>query len=300
AAFLCGAVAGRQPVVRKNGGGPARPPSKGFLTRSRCGMMMAFDAEKFVAEQRTLVAEEHDAEVAQKQALLGGCSQAELQRPLYNVHVTSVRTGFRGKTVVDVEPVLGGRDVFPAHRIRVGDLVAIEPASAHAVKSGKTRKGVAPSTTSIQAGRVTGVVSKVADARLSVVVGADDDISDALSCKCRVLKGALEDLRLRIVQPAKLGPLARVLLRQEKPTICSDGEDNVRFHDLTLNDSQKDAIRFALRADVVALIHGPPGTGKTFTLVELIRQLADRGKRMLVCGPSNVSVGTTIVRDLRS
>lgn len=59
--------------------------------------------------------------------------------------------------------------------------------------------------------------------------------------------------------------------------------------DPNLNDSQKDAIRFALASREIALIHGPPGTGKTHTLIELILQLIKRNLRILVCGPSNIS-----------
>ena len=72
--------------------------------------------------------------------------------------------------------------------------------------------------------------------------------------------------------------------------------EDVEFIDPSLNDSQKDAIRFALGAQDIALIHGPPGTGKTHTLIELILQLVQRKKRILVCGPSNVSVDNIVER----
>lgn len=70
----------------------------------------------------------------------------------------------------------------------------------------------------------------------------------------------------------------------------------IEFIDPTLNDSQKDAIRFALASKDIALIHGPPGTGKTHTLIELIMQMVQRRKRILVCGPSNVSVDNIVER----
>lgn len=76
----------------------------------------------------------------------------------------------------------------------------------------------------------------------------------------------------------------------------TDSADSVEFIDPTLNDSQKDAIRFALAAKDIALIHGPPGTGKTHTLIELIMQMVQRKKRILVCGPSNVSVDNIVER----
>lgn len=42
------------------------------------------------------------------------------------------------------------------------------------------------------------------------------------------------------------------------------------------------------------LIHGPPGTGKTKTLSEVCRQLSLRGKKILICSPSNTGVDNLI------
>ena len=41
-----------------------------------------------------------------------------------------------------------------------------------------------------------------------------------------------------------------------------------------LNESQKDAVRFALLQRELAIVHGPPGTGKTTTIVEVILQVS--------------------------
>ncbi|KAJ2056330.1 hypothetical protein GGI17_006248 [Coemansia sp. S146] len=45
-----------------------------------------------------------------------------------------------------------------------------------------------------------------------------------------------------------------------------------------------------MTANAIALIHGPPGTGKTRVLIEIIRQLLRRKQCILVCVPSNVSL----------
>lgn len=91
--------------------------------------------------------------------------------------------------------------------------------------------------------------------------------------------------------------LQNVLLGLSSPgTAEMNAFKDVEFFDSTLNDSQKDAIRFALASPDVALIHGPPGTGKTYTLIELILQLLRQNLRVLVCGPSNISVDNIVER----
>ncbi len=66
--------------------------------------------------------------------------------------------------------------------------------------------------------------------------------------------------------------------------------------DNTLNESQLEAVRFALSAEDVAIIHGPPGTGKTTTVVELIRQITRNGQRALAVAPSNIAVDNMLER----
>lgn len=66
--------------------------------------------------------------------------------------------------------------------------------------------------------------------------------------------------------------------------------------DAALDDQQCAAVDGALRAGDVALVHGPPGTGKTRTLVEIVRQRVARGERVLCCAPSNTAVDNLGVR----
>ncbi|MCU0346107.1 MAG: AAA domain-containing protein [Saprospiraceae bacterium] len=54
-----------------------------------------------------------------------------------------------------------------------------------------------------------------------------------------------------------------------------------------LNDAQNRAVNEILAASDVAVVHGPPGTGKTTTLVQAIRQLCKTENTVLVCAPSN-------------
>ena len=57
-----------------------------------------------------------------------------------------------------------------------------------------------------------------------------------------------------------------------------------------LNDSQQQAVLEVLRAKDVAVVHGPPGTGKTTTLVEAICETLHRETQVLVCAQSNTAV----------
>ena len=57
-----------------------------------------------------------------------------------------------------------------------------------------------------------------------------------------------------------------------------------------LNATQEQAVNEVLRAKDVAVVHGPPGTGKTTTLVEAIYETLHRESQVLVCAQSNMAV----------
>jgi DNA polymerase alpha-associated DNA helicase A len=73
-----------------------------------------------------------------------------------------------------------------------------------------------------------------------------------------------------------------VFLPNEK-TSQQQIEINFEPFDTTMNQSQLEAISFALeKSRSIALIHGPPGTGKTTTIVEFIRQCVLRGEKVIL------------------
>lgn len=88
-------------------------------------------------------------------------------------------------------------------------------------------------------------------------------------------------------------PLVNVLLGSEKPRFK---EVKVEKWFTDLNDSQRSAIEHCLGAETVACIHGPPGTGKTHTLVELIYQLLIGKPKILVTTPSNLALDNLLLR----
>ncbi len=114
----------------------------------------------------------------------------------------------------------------------------------------------------------------------------------------------------------RLAVLKRKLLGEESPEFSTSSESEISRHalasgsdhpqrdasacrlttDRPLDESQRAAVTHALAAKEVAIIHGPPGTGKTTAVVELIRQTVRRGERVLACAPSNLAVDNLLER----
>ena len=70
----------------------------------------------------------------------------------------------------------------------------------------------------------------------------------------------------------------------------------ITYIDQSLNDSQKEAVENALSCENFFLIHGPFGTGKTRTLVELISQETRQNHKVLATAESNAAVDNILER----
>ncbi|MEI7736282.1 MAG: AAA domain-containing protein, partial [Ferruginibacter sp.] len=64
----------------------------------------------------------------------------------------------------------------------------------------------------------------------------------------------------------------------------------VPFKNKNLNPSQQQAVAAIIQNENICIVHGPPGTGKTTTLIEAIQQLVRLGEKVLVSAPSNTAV----------
>ena len=62
------------------------------------------------------------------------------------------------------------------------------------------------------------------------------------------------------------------------------------FRNRELNESQQQAVAAITQNEQITIVHGPPGTGKTTTLIEGIIQLNNNGEKVLVAAPSNTAV----------
>ena len=81
-------------------------------------------------------------------------------------------------------------------------------------------------------------------------------------------------------------------LHDGEPTNLAPAVKNmaVDFRNKQLNDSQQQAVKAILQNEDITIVHGPPGTGKTTTLIEAIVQLIKNGEKVLVSAPSNTAV----------
>ncbi|WP_065219693.1 MULTISPECIES: AAA domain-containing protein [Butyricimonas] len=84
----------------------------------------------------------------------------------------------------------------------------------------------------------------------------------------------------------RLSHLREVLLG----SIAPEQRDIQAIRLMWLNTSQEKAVNRVLRAKEVAVVHGPPGTGKTTTLVEAVYETLRRENQVLVCAQSNTAV----------
>jgi len=94
----------------------------------------------------------------------------------------------------------------------------------------------------------------------------------------------------KINEDKSLGPqkLVRVLTGQEQPGFRPE---NLKYEIPHLNAIQQEAVQRILQANELAIVHGPPGTGKTTTLVQAIKAMIKQDhKQILVVAPSNTAV----------
>ena len=91
----------------------------------------------------------------------------------------------------------------------------------------------------------------------------------------------------------RLGTLRKIMLGERAPKFQSPRK--CEFYS-ELNPSQQEAVCFSISCSDLAVIHGPPGTGKTTTVVELIRQAVKLDQSVLACAPSNTAADNLLER----
>lgn len=228
-----------------------------------------------------------ESRVEAQQAMQRGrqLSAADAQRTgntVLDLKVADEEAGLGGRYLVQL--VRRNRSPLPWTRLRVGSPVMLSP------DVDKTKLGY------------RGVVCERDEASLRVALtGLPEALADhdAWRLDLSYDEAATQRQRQAIEQASaargdRLAQLREILLGQRSPEF---GVDRVESPlDSGLNRCQREAVQFALSARDLALIHGPPGTGKTTALVELIRRAVRHREKVLVCGPSNMAVDNLFER----
>lgn len=230
-----------------------------------------------------------DAEAAAEASALAGSSRrltgAAAERhgaTLVGLAIRDETSGFGGRVVV----TLGKRDrrlELPWTRLNAGTPVIL---SEESVAVDTVSRGI---ITARNRETITVALSELPEPVADRPTFRVDLSSDEISRQRQ--REALQ--KASAAERGQLAALKRSLLGEEPPTF---GPSFGWTPFSPLDDSQRDAVDHALAAERVAIIHGPPGTGKTTTVVELIRQAIRRGERVLACAPSNLAVDNLLER----
>jgi DNA polymerase alpha-associated DNA helicase A len=147
--------------------------------------LKGFDVQAFAATQLLLLDKELQSELAETSSLISSTSPSALQRAgvaVINLSLASQRTGFGGKTVVELaldSAVGGGKDGdLPEHGLRVGDIVSVAEQPAGSAKKREVKE--------LEANGAKGVVTRVGKSRLHIALDKEED--DVATTKLWVVK----------------------------------------------------------------------------------------------------------------
>lgn len=218
-----------------------------------------------------LEGEAERARMARRRQIRSHSDVEKTGETIVQLRITDQQTGLAGRVLIDLAKAHGGP--LPMNRLKVGSPVVLsdyddpQDEGIAGVVSGRRQDSIQVATEQWPEGR-----------RFRL------DLSPDETTRRRQL-AAMAQARVAGGRPGRL----RDLLLGRRPMRFDDREPEVEFAS-KLNQSQQSAVRFALSARDVAVLHGPPGTGKTTTLAEVVYQSVARGERVLACAPSNTAV----------
>ncbi|WP_435333141.1 AAA domain-containing protein [Haloarchaeobius sp. TZWWS8] len=180
-------------------------------------------------------------------------------------------------------------------------LVDLEPAGKTELPGGRWE---------LRATRTTSAVSKIREG--DYVLASDGDPIRGHSELARVEKLGDEEVVLTADEPVDVHRLdtypsemgiSRMLTAVHDALLKGDerrkdvlfgrakpGFDETEEVFIDNNEAQDEAVRKAVTAQDFALIHGPPGTGKTYTIARAVRAMVERGERVLLSSFTNRAV----------
>jgi len=151
--------------------------------------------------------------------------------------------------------------------------------------------------------KLTGVVNTIKDNQLVVTLNSEvlpDWLNEATLGVQKLFdsKSYLEmEKAMNTLLESEQDDISRLLevLLGETPAVFNDC---THMFDKRLNESQNKALSLVRSAQDVAIVHGPPGTGKTTTLVHAVAEVVKTEKQTLVCAPSNAAADLLVEKML--
>ena len=275
--------------------------------------MTDISVREFVALQRNLLELELKAEEEEERSIESSIravpSKHEVdERPahvLRHLETSEISVGLYGRTVVTLT-VMNAKDeteLLPAHRFSVGDEVEIHSKTGNRDNVGGVICAITETSIAIALFGKKTVVSKNDENN-----GEEDDsvlgppplavIPKSSVEVHRKLVKALGELERQGSDHPIAGNVVSALFGPPK-SFAKCPPTTIEPFNSNLDASQLEAISFALNSGdrPISLIHGPPGTGKTTTVAELIQQAVHMYKfKVLVTAPSNVAVDNVLER----
>jgi len=172
----------------------------------------------------------------------------------------------------------------------------------HLFQSGKAVSLFSNAKNTPHRDHVNGVVNFVRDNNIVLTLNVDDlpDWIDDGSLGIDVMFDEISYREMEVAMKSvikagegRVAELRDILLGYQKAQFNIDSNfdpDSYRDQNSKLNASQYAALQNVLSAQDVGIIHGPPGTGKTTTLVEGIIRTVHQERQVLVCAPSNAAI----------
>ena len=233
------------------------------------------ETSDFLRKLRELVDIELEEDIKIFQQKIDALSLSEKQKQGFCWHpVQSVKTGF---TYGDRAFVVVERNDIKSHDFRSGNIVKLyaqkDPLNDY----------------------VNGTINYLKESQMKIVLHSDSIPlwldNEKLTVDLLFDERTYKEMKKALSLVAKasnnrLADLRDVLLGKITPSY----EQLPTVHIPHLNESQNNSVNNIISAEDVAFVHGPPGTGKTTTIVEAIKIISQKEGQTLVCASSNAAV----------
>jgi ATP-dependent RNA/DNA helicase IGHMBP2 len=210
-----------------------------------------------------------------------------------------------------VKRVAKGYSWYPLQVVETGYGIGGRPAvtvvregeEAHQFRSG-TSVNLFTTQPSVNGPQRSGVIHYVKKNRMKIVLGGED-LPDWLQSGGVGVDLMFDertyvemDRALQLLETSEGSRIAEVrdVIMGVRAAETRPVPESVVAHLGHLNESQRAAVRSILGAEHLSLIHGPPGTGKTTTLVAAVGELVKTEGRVLFCTPSNSAADLVTMR----